>query len=68
MTADECGGSGDQVFDREHINLARLAVQAVRPREGCAEGREQVHADAMLFIDQLQQRFSPGRIWMDMVL
>jgi hypothetical protein len=54
VPADESGGSGDHVLDREHVDHTRLIVQRTSPQQRVAECAEQVDADRTRFVDQLQ--------------
>ena len=66
--ADECGGSGDQVFDRDQVERARFSVQRGSPRQRAPERAKQVDADRARFVDQLQQRPAVDGPLVDVVL
>jgi hypothetical protein len=67
-TADQCGGSGYQVFDGDHIELACLIVQLDSPRQRAPERVKQVDAKGARLVDQLQQRPAGDSIRVNVVL
>ena len=54
-TADQCGGSGYQVFDGKHIELPPFIVQLDSARQRAPESVKQIDANRALLVDQLQQ-------------
>ena len=66
--ADECGGSGYQVFDGEHVERARFSVQRGSPRQRAPQRAKQVDADRTRFVDQLQQGPAVDGIGVNVVL
>jgi hypothetical protein len=67
-TTDQCGGSGYQVFDGEHIELACFIVQCDSPRQRAPERVKQVDANRTRLVDQLQQRPAVDGIRVNVVL
>jgi hypothetical protein len=53
-TADQCCGSGYQVFDGKHIELACFIVQLDSARQRAPERAKQVDANRARLVDQLQ--------------
>jgi hypothetical protein len=52
----QCGCSGHEVFDRDHVELARFSIHPHGSRQCAPKGAKQVNSNGMRSVDQLQQQ------------